>query len=158
MTQIYFTRLPHYAGPADKKFPAMNHENDAGMDFYASESLVIGAGMHTLVPTGIRAFIVDKAGVYLQIFGRSGLTAKTGVLIGAGVIDSGYSGEIKVVMVNPTGKPIEISRGDRIAQGVLLRTCAVADRAEEISEIEFEGLISTAGAARGSNGFGSSGK
>jgi dUTP pyrophosphatase len=101
--------------------PAYAHEGDAGIDLFAREDAVIApAGGRLLMPTGIAiALPIGYAGFVLP---RSGLALKHGVSVvnAPGLIDSGYRGELKVVLLNtdPT-TPYAVSRGDRIAQLVV---------------------------------------
>ncbi len=100
--------------------PRRAHPGDAGIDLYARRSVSLSPGQHTTVPTGIAVSIPDgHAGLVLP---RSGLAARfgVGILNAPGLIDAGYRGEIKVVMVNHGRDHYSVSRGDRIAQLVIL--------------------------------------
>lgn len=125
---------PHYA-----------HEGDAGFDLRASEELTIPAGGRVMTPTGLRLAIPD--GYVGLVWDRSGLAAKHGIHCLAGVIDSGYRGEVKVVLQNLGDKPFVVERGMRIAQ-MLIQPVAGANltRVESLEET-----------ARGEGGFGSTG-
>ena len=94
--------------------PSKANDGDAGWDLYASESLVILPSSRMLVGTSI-AIVIPTGSVGL-IWPRSGLAVKQGIDIFAGVIDSGYRGEIKVCLFNSSNKDVEIMEGDRIAQ------------------------------------------
>jgi dUTP pyrophosphatase len=101
--------------------PAYAHEGDAGIDLFAREDAVIApAGGRILMPTGIAiALPLGYAGFVLP---RSGLALKHGVSVvnAPGLIDSGYRGELKVVLLNTDPHAqYEVSRGDRIAQLVV---------------------------------------
>jgi dUTP pyrophosphatase len=102
----------------DLPLPGTAHEGDAGVDLYAREDATIrAAGGRILMPTGIAiALPVGHAGLVVP---RSGLALKHGVTLvnTPGIIDSGYRGELKVVMIN-TDPTIDyvVTRGDRIAQ------------------------------------------
>jgi len=98
--------------------PVVAHEGDAGVDLYAREEATIRAGGgRILMPTGIA--IALPVGYVGLVVPRSGLALKHGITLvnTPGVIDSGYRGELKVVMINTD--PLEaysVARGDRIAQ------------------------------------------
>jgi len=129
--------------------PAYAHEGDAGIDLFAREDAVIApAGGRLLMPTGIAiALPIGYAGFVLP---RSGLALKHGISVvnAPGLIDSGYRGELKVVLLNtdPT-TPYAVSRGDRIAQ-------LVVQKVEQVMWREVDALDSF---DRG-GGFGHSGR
>jgi len=129
--------------------PRRAHEGDAGLDLYAAESATIAPGERATVATGIAVEIPDGyAGLVLP---RSGLAARHGIaLVNApGLIDSGYRGEVKIVLLNTDRtEPFDVAPGDRIAQLVL---SPVAD-AEPVEVTEL------ATSARSEGGFGSSGR
>src|SRR5512133_1957424 len=126
--------------------PTRAHEGDAGLDLYACEPAHIGPGERWSVPTGIAVEIPPgHAGLVLP---RSGLAREHGISIvnAPGLIDSGYRGEVAVLLLNTD--PAEIFRvepGDRIAQLVV----APVEAAEPL---EVDALDET---ARGAGGFGS---
>lgn len=129
--------------------PTRAHEGDAGLDLCACEAAHIGPGERWSVGTGIAVEIPEgHAGLVLP---RSGLAKKHGIaLVNApGLIDSGYRGEIRVLLLNTD--PAEIFRvesGDRIAQLVI----APIAFPEPVEAAEL------ADSARGDGGFGSSGR
>src|SRR5450759_35694 len=95
----------------------------AGFDFTASADVEIAAGQVALVPTGLIIQVPD--GHVLGIFARSSTPLKRGLMVanGVGVIDRDYCGpadEIRIQVVNFTAKPVQVKRGDRIAQGLFL--------------------------------------
>ncbi|MHB1089815.1 MAG: dUTP diphosphatase [Ilumatobacteraceae bacterium] len=103
--------------------PVMAHVGDAGVDLYARQDVIIApVGGRVLVPTGIAIAIPD--GYVGLVVPRSGLAMKHGVTLvnTPGIIDSGYRGELQVVMINtdPT-IPYSVKRGDRIAQLMIQR-------------------------------------
>lgn len=128
--------------------PSRAHEGDAGLDLYASEPAHIGPGERWQVATGVAVEIPEgHAGLVLP---RSGLARRHGIsLVNApGLIDSGYRGELKVLLLN--NDPAEVFRiepGDRIAQ-LVITPVVVADAVQVDSLSDSE---------RGENGFGSSG-
>jgi dUTP pyrophosphatase len=129
--------------------PTRAHEGDAGLDLYACEAAHLGPGERWSVGTGVAVEIpAGHAGLVLP---RSGLARNHGIsLVNApGLIDSGYRGELRVLLLN--NDPAEIFRvaaGDRIAQLVLVPVALAA-------AIEVPAL---ADSARGEGGFGSSGR
>jgi len=103
--------------------PAYAHEGDAGLDLVAREAAVVPAGGgRVLVPTGIAVAI--PPGYCGLVLPRSGLAAKHGVTVAnaPGLIDAGYRGEIKCILLNtdPTDD-YAVQRGDRIAQLLIQR-------------------------------------
>jgi dUTP pyrophosphatase len=142
--KLRFARLSEAA-----LLPTRAHEGDAGLDLYAAEPAHIGPGERWSVSTGLAVEIPDgHAGLVLP---RSGLARKHGISLvnSPGLIDSGYRGELTVLMLNTD--PAEVYRvepGDRIAQLVVVAVEATEPvEAEELSE-----------SARGDGGFGSSGR
>ena len=129
--------------------PAYAHSGDAGLDLIASESVTLAPGERAAVPTGIALAIEEGfAGFVLPRSGRA-LKEGLGVANAPGLIDSGYRGEIKVVVVNldPNDK-IEILRGDKIAQLVI----------QPVTEAVIVEVDELPGSDRGQGGFGSTGR
>ena len=143
MTNYNFfeTKLLHDSA----KNPTKGHVNDAGWDLYSSETVSIPAGATVLISTGI-AMAIPKHYVGL-IWDRSSMGVK-GVHRHAGVIDSGYRGEVKVCLHNTTKEAYHVERGDRIAQ-LLIQEVPVF-RQHTVNEIDSTN--------RGNAGFGSTGK
>jgi dUTP pyrophosphatase len=131
------------------RLPSIANPRDAGLDLYAAERLTLGpAGGRGSVGTGVAVEI--PAGYAGLVLPRSGLAAKHGIaLVNApGLIDSGYRGEIRVLLLNTDpGEPFEIEVGDRIAQLLVVPFAA----AEPLAADELSA------SARGESGFGSSG-
>lgn len=127
------------------KLPIRQHPGDAGYDLASDEGVLIKPHDWRLISTGIS--IAIPKGTYGRIAPRSGFSYKKGTMIGAGVCDEAYRGEIKVLVFNLSEKFIEIQRGDRIAQ-LILEKIATPD------VIEVEDLNQT---KRGGDGFGSTG-
>lgn len=134
----------------DLPLPKPAQDGDAGVDLYASESATLGpAGGRALVSTGLAVAIPAGYAGFVQP--RSGLAAKHGVtcLNSPGLIDSGYRGELKVVLVNTDPeREFEVKRGERIAQLVVQQVAAVA----------FEPVEQLPDSSRGASGFGSTGR
>jgi dUTP pyrophosphatase len=101
----------------DLPLPTYQHEGDAGLDLRAAESVALAPGERVVVGTGIAVAI--PPGFVGLTAPRSGLAVRVGLstVNAPGVIDSGYRGELMLVLVNldPTEK-IEIARGERVAQ------------------------------------------
>jgi dUTP pyrophosphatase len=131
------------------RLPSRANDGDAGLDLYAAEAATLEPGQRATVATGIALEIPPGyAGLVLP---RSGLAARNGIaLVNApGLIDSGYRGEVKVLLLNTDSRDaFEISPGDRIAQLVL---SPVAD----VTPVEVSELATS---ARAEGGFGSSGR
>lgn len=125
--------------------PERKHYSDAGADLKISEKLVLPPGKIAKVGTGVKAEI--DFGYYGQICERSGLAEK-GLKVMGGVIDSGYTGEIHVVVKNESNSLLVFEKGARICQLV----CKKIDT--ELWIQEGEPKVKT---ERGSKGFGSSG-
>jgi dUTP pyrophosphatase len=128
--------LPTYAKPGD-----------AGLDLTASEALTLEPGDRRLVSTGVAVAIPEgHAGLVLP---RSGLAMHKGVTVlnAPGLIDSGYRGELKVLLINHGAEAVAIERGERIAQ-LVIQPVAHARL------VEVERLPDS---ARGEGGFGSTG-
>ena len=107
----------------DVSLPRYQTVAAAGFDFEAAEAMTIEPGQVALVPTGLVIEVPD--GYFLGIFARSSTTLKRGLIVanGVGVIDADYCGptdEIKVQVLNVTAAPVQIARGDRLAQGVFI--------------------------------------
>lgn len=130
--------------------PRYAHPHDAGFDFHSIDTITVPAGGTVKVRTGIAMQI--PVGYELQIRPRSGLSAKSKIRIAnsPGTIDSGYNGEIMIIVDNISQNQAEafrINEGDRIAQGVLT----------PIEQADFEVVNKLDDSERGSGGFGSSG-
>ena len=131
----------------DAVLPRQAYEGDAGVDLAACESLTLRPGERGSVSTGIAVEIPDRYAGFVQP--RSGLAARHGIAVlnSPGLIDSGYRGEIRVVLLNTDQKEdFEVIPGMRIAQLVVAPVAAV--RIVEVDEL--------AVSERGSRGFGSS--
>ncbi|WP_328827959.1 dUTP diphosphatase [Nocardioides acrostichi] len=128
--------------------PAYAHPGDAGADLVAAVDVRLEPGERALVPTGL-ALALPRGYVGL-IHPRSGLAARHGVSIvnTPGTVDAGYRGEVKVLLVNlDPREPVELRRGDRVAQ-------LVVQRVEQVRFVEVEVLPDS---DRGVGGYGSTG-
>jgi dUTP diphosphatase len=142
--KLRFARLAE-----DAVLPTRAHEGDAGLDLYALEAAHLGPGERWNVRTGVAVEIPEgHAGLVLP---RSGLAREHGIALvnSPGLIDSGYRGEIAVLLLNTDPAEVyRVSPGDRIAQLVVVPVPAA-------EPVEAEALAET---ARGDGGFGSSGR
>lgn len=128
--------------------PVRAHDDDAGLDLHAIEEQVLKPGARASIGTGLA--IALPAGHAGLVVPRSGLAAKhgIGVVNGPGLIDAGYRGEVRVLLVNhDPDETFHIATGDRIAQLVVVAVPSIA-------------IVETAalpGSTRGAGGFGSTG-
>jgi dUTP pyrophosphatase len=128
--------------------PSYAHPGDAGADLRAREDAVLLPGERKLVPTGVAIALPE--GFVALIHPRSGLATKHGLTIvnAPGTVDAGYRGEISVTLLNTdSSQPIELRRGDRIAQMVIQR----------VEYAQFIPVSELSGSVRGTGGFGSTG-
>jgi dUTP pyrophosphatase len=145
--------VPAHRIDQDLPLPSYAKPGDAGADLYASEDVQLAAGGgRSLVPTGLVVAIPEGYAGFVQP--RSGLAVRHGVtcLNTPGLIDSGFRGELKVLLVNtdPT-EDYEIHRGDRIAQLVI----QAVEQAVFVPVDQPEDLPAS---ERGAGGFGHSGR
>jgi len=130
-------RLPTYARPGD-----------AGLDLHAAAAVTLDPGARALVPTGFA--IAIPPGFAGFVLPRSGLALRHGVTVlnAPGLIDAGYRGEVKVLLVNlDRHAAVKLERGERVAQLVI-------QRVEEVTLAEVAELPAS---ERGAGGFGSTG-
>jgi dUTP pyrophosphatase len=128
--------------------PAPARADDAGLDLFAADAVtvepggraLVGTGVALAIPQGYAGFVLPRSGLAL----RHGLT----LLNAPGLIDAGYRGEVKVLLVNHDRAAAAIERGDRIAQLVI-------QRVEAAELIEVDELPPS---DRGAGGFGSTGR
>jgi dUTP pyrophosphatase len=147
--RIEVSQLPHGEG---LPLPAYQSAHAAGLDLLAAvpvdAPIVLQVGAHALVPTGLT--IALPPGYEAQVRPRSGLAAKHGVTVlnAPGTIDADYRGEIGVLLVNHGAVPFVIGRGERIAQMVIA----------PVVQAELVPVAALSTTARGSGGFGSTGR
>ena len=128
--------------------PSYAHPGDAGADLFAREDVTLPPGQRRLVPTGIALALPE--GYVALVHPRSGLAHRNGLSIvnAPGTIDAGYRGEVQVCLVNlDPATPIELRRGDRIAQLVI-------QQFETATFVEVDDLPDS---PRGAGGYGSTG-
>jgi dUTP pyrophosphatase len=141
--EVLVTRLD-----PDLPLPAYAHPGDAGADLVTTVDVTLAPGERAMVPTGIS--IALPLGHVAFVQPRSGLAARHGLSIvnTPGTVDAGYRGEIKVMLINhDPAEPIELRRGDRIAQLVIQRVELA--RFTEVAELP--------DSVRGDGGYGSTG-
>jgi dUTP pyrophosphatase len=143
------TQLPFMRLRPDAALPTRAFEGDAGLDLAAVERVELGPGERAVVPTGLAVAIPDgHAGLVIP---RSGLAAKHGISVvnAPGLVDSGYRGELLVILVNTDlRETFVVEPGMRIAQLVLVPYAAPA-----LAEVD-----ALPGTERGTGGLGSSGR
>ena len=128
------------------KIPSRANFNDAGFDLYSDENITIKANSRQTIKTGV-AFQIQRGFAGL-IWPRSGLAVKQGIDVLAGVIDSGYRGEVMVCLYNTSNEDVKIDHGDRVAQIIF----------QELPMVSLLSIDTLDDSQRGSNGFGSTGK
>ena len=127
------------------RMPVYAHDADAGMDLFAAEEKIILAHSRGTVRTGVHMAIPE--GYFGAIRAKSGLLKSFGILC-SGTVDSGYTGEIMVTLVNTSGEHYEVAEGSKVAQMILIPfQHAAFKRVERLDETP-----------RGDHGFGSSGR
>jgi dUTP pyrophosphatase len=132
---------------ADAELPSQAYAGDAGFDLTACERHELGPGERAVVPTGLAVAIPEGHGGF--VLPRSGLAARNGITIvnAPGLIDSGYRGEVQVVLLNTDQEePFVVEPGMRIAQLVVL----------PVPPLEVVEVDDLPAAERGERGFGSS--
>ena len=132
----------------DAVLPAYAHPSDAGMDIRSVADMTVPARGRALVPTGL---VVLLPPLYeAQVRPRSGLALKHGITVlnTPGTIDSGYRGEIGVILFNSSDVDFPVKKGDRVAQLVLVKW-------NPINFVEMDKLSVT---ERGTGGYGSTGR
>ena len=149
IASLVVLNIPVVRDDAELELPAHATQGDAGVDLRASVDVTLKAGGgRELVPTGISIAIPDGYAGFVQP--RSGLAYKHGVTVlnTPGLIDSGYRGELKVLLINlDPNVDFEVKRGERIAQLVI-------QAYEQVNFVEVEQLPDS---ERGLGGFGSTG-
>ncbi len=142
MIELQITRLRD-----DAVVPQRAYDGDAGLDLAACERAVLGPGERATVGTGLAVAIPEGHAGFVQP--RSGLAARhgIGVVNSPGLIDSGYRGELRVVLLNTDAREsFTVEPGMRIAQLVVL----------ELPQVELVEVAELPGSERGARGFGSS--
>lgn len=127
--------------------PSRAHIGDAGLDLFAIDDVSLDVGERAAVGTGIAVALPD--GAVALIAPRSGLADALGVTVlnSPGIVDSGYRGELKVLLINLGSEHVAVARGARVAQLLIL----------QLAQFELREVISLPPSERGHSGFGSSG-
>ena len=131
----------------DAVLPERAYSGDAGLDLAACERVELAPGERATVPTGLAVAIPEGFAGFVQP--RSGLAARHGLTVvnSPGLVDSGYRGELRVVLLNSdTSEPFVVEPGMRIAQLVVL----------PVPELELVEVDELPDSERGVRGFGSS--
>jgi len=134
----------------DAVFPEYAYPTDSGFDLYSTEEITLEPFGRALIPTGLK--LSFDIGYEIQVRPKSGLALKQGltVLNTPGTVDSGYNGEIMVIVFNTNPKPFTVEKGMKIAQAVL---CPVING----KYINLQLVDKIENKDRGANGFGSTG-
>lgn len=140
--KVKFTKLTETA-----TIPTRAHATDAGYDLCSDENVMLYPGMHRVISTGLSMQIpVNTA---LLILSRSGLAANKRITVpnDPGLIDSGYTGDIKIILENAGSSTLEITKGMRLAQAILV----------PFYTMELEEVDKLSKTDRGDSGLGSTG-
>jgi len=115
-----FEKIPlKYINDSENNNPEYAYESDSGFDLKSTEDIWVQANDRKLIPTGLRFDI--PLGYEIQVRSKSGLALNQGLMVlnSPGTVDSGYQGEVKVIIFNTTNERIKIEKGQKIAQAVL---------------------------------------
>ena len=148
---IIDTKVPlRYINESENKNPEYAYQSDSGFDLRSTEEVWIHSNDRKIIPTGLRFDIPE--GYEIQVRSKSGLALNHGLMVlnSPGTVDSGYQGEIKVIMFNTTNQKVKIEKGQKVAQAVL---CPVVS-GKWVDLIKVENIEDK---DRNSNGFGSTG-
>jgi dUTP pyrophosphatase len=142
-------KIPVRRIDTDLPLPSHAHPGDAGLDLLATKDVTLEPGQRTAVPTGVAVAIPEGYAGFVHA--RSGRALNEGLALAnaPGLIDAGYRGEIKVIVVNLDGsQPIHVKRGEKIAQLVV----------QKVEQAELEAVDLLPESERRDGGFGSSGR
>jgi dUTP pyrophosphatase len=130
--------------------PEYAYKSDSGFDLYSTEEVHFLPFERKLVPTGLSFDIPE--GFEIQVRTKSGLAIKQGLVVlnSPGTVDQGYTGEVKVILMNMNNMAMTVSKNQKIAQAVL---CPVMDG----SRVNLHEVVELNQKERGDNGFGSTG-
>ncbi len=151
ISNFTFSIKVNYKNESTNEDPTYATDGASGFDLRANEDNVINPTEFKMISTGL--FFDLPFGYELQVRSRSGLAAKHGVAVlnGIGTVDNDYKGEVKVILINHGKEPFVITKGDRIAQGVISQ--ALTKQIIALNKVE---TISN-NTIRGTNGFVSTG-
>jgi dUTP pyrophosphatase len=142
-----------FINKSNNQDPTYEKEGDSGFDIRAfiDKTIEIEPGSRALIPTGL--YFEIPTGYELQVRSRSGLALKNGIMVlnSPGTVDSGYRGEVGVILYNTDkSSPFYIHNGDRIAQGVIAGV-------QTMNKTKFIKTDTLSSSDRGVGGFGSTG-
>jgi dUTP pyrophosphatase len=142
-----------FINKSNNQDPTYEKEGDSGFDIraFVDKPIEIEPGSRALIPTGL--YFEIPSSYELQVRSRSGLALKNGIMVlnSPGTVDSGYRGEIGVILYNTDkSTPVYVHNGDRIAQGVIAGV-------QTMNKTKFIKTDSLSTSDRGSGGFGSTG-
>lgn len=143
-----FQPLPTALWDENAKLPTRAHDDDAGLDLYVSQDVDVAPGQFVNIPCGMGVQLPE--GTWGLLTGRSSTMRKRGLQTIQGVIDCGYRGELFAGVFNPGKETVHIERGERLHQLIILPNLTAQFTPVPVSELKEH--------ARGTNGFGSSGK
>jgi dUTP pyrophosphatase len=134
----------------DSRFPVYAYGSDSGFDLFSTEEVILQPFGRALIPTGIKLSIPEE--FEIQVRSKSGLAINQGLMVlnSPGTVDSGYNGEIKVIMFNTNNISVVVPKGTKIAQAVL---CPVVN-GKYVNLVHVDKVTN---GDRGDNGFGSTG-
>lgn len=149
-----FAAISSYAGQVS--LPVRKTAQSAGYDLEAAEALTIEPGAVALVPTGLKAYMEPEE--VLLVYVRSSLAVKRGLMLanGVGVIDADYAdnpdneGHIMIALYNRSNAPVQIAKGERVAQSIFTRFLTTVD--DSAAGARLGGFGSTNGGVQTSNG------
>ena len=130
----------------DVRIPQYAHNDDAGFDLCARETIVLKKGERFAIPTGIAMEIPE--GYVGLIWDKSGLAMKSGLKTIGGVIDSSYRGEVLVGIINFGKEDYIFEKGHKVAQMII----------QKKEKVDFDEVKELSDTTRGEGGFGSTGK
>lgn len=131
---------------SEAKLPTYGHPTDAGMDLYTLEEVVFQPGDQKLIPTGLSMELPEG---YVALFwDKSSIASQKSLKSLGGVIDSGYRGEMKIILINLSNQIQVIPKGVKFIQLLI----------QKVEHCEIELVDKIKDSTRGSGGFGSTGK
>jgi dUTP pyrophosphatase len=149
LNSLYTKITLEYTSENDKEL-SYAYPTDSGFDVYSSEEIEIGPFGRALVPTGVRFNLPENHEI--QVRSKSGLAINQGLMVlnSPGTVDEGYTGEIKVILFNTNNRPVNITKGMKVAQCVIA-SCISGKYVDLVMVDEISPKD------RNNNGFGSTG-
>lgn len=130
----------------EAKLPTYGHPSDAGMDLYTLEEIIIKPQEQVIIPTGLA--IALPAGYVALFWDKSSIASQKGLKSLGGVIDSGYTSEMKIILINLSEREVILEKGSKFIQLLI----------QKVEHCEIELVDELDSSTRGDNGFGSTGK